>query len=120
MKVLYDGGTNRGYSKAYQSLAMVGRGQPATASALEGNKLKNRCVSRGICVVELTVAQIWKHFGLRSQSCGLAGDQRRPEHRLCQCQLDRWLQEVQALRCLPGPCAQLFHQLLAMRVVHEG
>eukprot|EP00053_Salpingoeca_punica_P024520 m.13501 g.13501 ORF g.13501 m.13501 type:complete len:460 (-) comp6885_c0_seq1:717-2096(-) len=39
---LHAGGTNQGYSAAYQALAEVGRDNPARASMHEANKLKNR------------------------------------------------------------------------------
>eukprot|EP00035_Acanthoeca_spectabilis_P002767 m.89428 g.89428 ORF g.89428 m.89428 type:complete len:944 (-) comp11742_c0_seq1:45-2876(-) len=38
----FDGGTNSGYSARYQSMAVVGREQPSTASLKEVNKMKNR------------------------------------------------------------------------------
>merc|ERR1719326_729602 len=39
---LQAGGTNQGYSKHYNAMAMLGRDQPASHSQREANKLKNR------------------------------------------------------------------------------
>lgn len=42
MAEFFEGGTNAGYSRAYQGMGYVGRDQSAEASQAEGNKLKNR------------------------------------------------------------------------------
>jgi protein tyrosine phosphatase len=42
MAELYDNGTNRGYQKAYQSLAMVGQQHLVGKAMEEPNRLKNR------------------------------------------------------------------------------